>query len=153
VTFADLEAGLRRLLGTGGFDAVIHAAAVSDYAVDRVTGADCEGGKITSDGAPLLQLRPNPKLVDALRGLSPRPLTVVAFKLTHGADAAQADAAVRRLFAHSGADYVVHNDLAARLPDAFPSVIFRPDGTVAAQCADRAALAAELGRLLENQKP
>lgn len=151
VTFADLEAGLRRLLGTGSFDAVIHAAAVSDYAVDQVAGADSEGGKITSDGAPLLQLRPNPKLVDALRALSPRPLTIVAFKLTHGADAAQADAAVRRLFARSGADYVVHNDLTARSADGkFPADILRADGTLAVHCPDRVSLAMELSRLLEG---
>ena len=149
VTFAELAAALDRLLGTERFDAVIHAAAVSDYAVESVPGRAGRGAKLASGGAPLLQLRPNPRLVDRLRERSAAPLTVVAFKLTHGADAAQVAAAVRELFAHSGADYVVHNDLGARRSDGtFPADILRPDGTVAAHCPDRVALAAELGRLL-----
>jgi len=156
VTFADLETALDRLLGSDRFDTVIHAAAVSDYGVDAmiVAGGVVPAGsygKIESDSAPLLRLRPNPKLVDRLRRLSGRPLTVVAFKLTHGADQAQSDTAVRHLLAHSGADYVVHNDLAARQSDgAFPADIIRTDGTRAAHCPDRAALAGALCQLLEN---
>ena len=155
VTFAQLEAALRRLLAAESFDAVIHAAAVSDYRVDMVVmaeGAEPVAGKLPSGGAPVLKLRPNPRLVDQLRGWSRAPFTLVAFKLTHGAEAAQAGEAVQKLFAHSGADFVVHNDLSARRTDGtFPADILRPDGTVAARCADREALAAELGRLLETQ--
>ncbi len=149
VTFADLEAALPRLLGSGRFDAVIHAAAVSDFAVEAVLGTAGPPGKIESRGAPLLRLRPNPKLVDRLRGLSPRPLTVVAFKLTHETGLDESAAAVRQLFGHSGADFVVHNDLAARRSDGiFPADIYRPDGTVAAHCPDRRALAVALEQLL-----
>ena len=156
-TFAELDAALRRLLGTGRFDAVIHAAAVSDYGVDSIVSADGVvpagvNGKIESGRAPLLRLHLHPKLIDGLRGLSPGPLTVVAFKLTHGADPAHAAAAVRKLFDHSGADYVVHNDLAARTADGtFPATIHPRDGQVIA-CPDRRTLADALGRLLENEK-
>jgi len=152
-TFAELDVALRRLLGTGRFDAVIHAAAVSDYGVDSIVSVDGVvpagvHGKIESDRAPLLRLRSHPKLVDGLRGLSPVPLTVVAFKLTHGADRAQAAAAVQRLFSHSGADCVVHNDLAWRAADGtFPAEIHHRDGRVLA-CADRRGLAAALDQLL-----
>jgi phosphopantothenoylcysteine decarboxylase/phosphopantothenate--cysteine ligase len=160
VTFAQLEAALRRLLAAESFDAVVHAAAVSDYSVDLVTMAeDCVpgvAGKLPSGGAPVLKLRPNPRLVDRLRGWSRTPFALVAFKLTHGAEPAQADEAVRKLFAHSGADLVVHNDLAARQSDgSFPADIVRPDGSVAAHCTGRDTLAAELVRLLAkptNQK-
>ena len=56
---------------------------------------------------------------------------------------------MRRLLAHSGADYVVHNDLAARQPDGtFPADIIRADGTVVTHCPDRATLAAALEQLL-----
>ncbi len=156
VTYAELEAALDRLLGTDQFDTVIHAAAVSDYGVDSMIVAGGvvpagSQGKIESGSGPLLRLRPNPKLVDGLRRLTGRPLTVVAFKLTHGADRVLSDAAVRRLLAHSGADYVVHNDLAARHPDGtFPADIIRADGTRAAHCPDRPALANALAHLLEN---
>jgi phosphopantothenoylcysteine decarboxylase/phosphopantothenate--cysteine ligase len=155
-TFVEQEAALDRLLGSDRFDTVIHAAAVSDYGVDSLTVADAlvpagGSGKIDSGDAPLLRLRPHPKLVDGLRRLTGRPLTLVAFKLTHGADQTQADTAVRRLLDHSGADYVVHNDLAARQPDgAFPADIIRSDGTVAAHCPDRVTLAATLCQLLEK---
>src|SRR6478736_3459301 len=154
VTFAELDDALRRLLGTGRFDAVIHAAAVNDYGVDSIISADGVvsagvSGKIESGRVPLLRLHPHPKLVDGLRSLSPQPFTLVAFKLTHGADAAQAEAAVRSLFAHSGADYIVHNDLAARLDaESFPGTIYRADGTTVAHCPDRLALAAALERLV-----
>jgi phosphopantothenoylcysteine decarboxylase/phosphopantothenate--cysteine ligase len=156
VTFAQLEAALRRLLTAEPFDAVIHAAAVSDYGVDLVVMAEgaapVAGGKLPSGGAPVLKLRPNPRLVDQLRGWSRAPFTLVAFKLTHGAEAAEADAAVQRLFAHSGADFIVHNDLSARrAAGTFPADILRPDGSVAAHCPDRTALAAELAQLLENR--
>lgn len=156
VTFAQLEAALRRVLAEETFDAVIHAAAVSDYGVDMVVmddGSAAEGvGKIASGGAPLLKLRSNPRLVDNLRGWSRGPFTLVAFKLTHGAEAGQAGEAVKKLFAHSGADYVVHNDLSARRVDGvFPADILRPDSSVATHCPDRRTLAAELVRLLENR--
>jgi len=157
MTFAELENALGRLLGTDRFDTVIHAAAVSDYGVDSMIVAGGvvpagRQGKIESVDAPLLRLRPHPKLVNGLRRLTGRPLTVVAFKLTHGADRGQADAAVRRLLAHSGADFVVHNDLTSRQPDGtFPADLIRADGTVAAHCPDRAALAEALCQLLESR--
>lgn len=154
VTFSQLESTLIRLLGAERFDAVIHAAAVSDYGVDSVIGADGvvpagQDWKLESGCAPLLRLRPNPKLVDGLRGWSAGPLQVVAFKLTCGADEAAAASAVRDLLAHSDADLVVHNDESRRGPD-FPSDIFKPDGTAVAHCANRRALATELAHLLEN---
>jgi phosphopantothenoylcysteine decarboxylase / phosphopantothenate---cysteine ligase len=161
VTFAQLDAALRRLLAGESFDAVIHAAAVSDYSIDMVVMAEgaatvpgVASGKLASGGSPLLRLRPNPRLVDGLRALSRAPFTLVAFKLTQGAEAGQAGEAVRSLFAHSGADYVVHNDLSARRRDGtFPADILRPDGTVAVHCADRTTLAAEVVHLLDGSSP
>lgn len=163
VTFAQLESGLRQLLAPGCFDAVIHAAAVSDYHVACVVQVDASAGiprgKLPSGGAPVLRLRPNPRLVDQLRGWTDAPFALVAFKLTHGVEAAEAEAAVQRLFAHSGADFVVHNDLSARRADGtFPADILRRDGTLVAHCPDRSSLADELIRALEefpgeNRKP
>jgi len=152
-SFDDLDAALARLLGTGRFDAVIHAAAVSDFGV--VSGPArrkvqlSRTAKIDSSVPPLLRLRPHPKLVDGLRARSPGPLRVVAFKLTRGATAPDAAAAVQRLFARARPDLVVHNDLARRGEgDMFPADLYRPDGTVAAHCATRPELAAELERRL-----
>ncbi len=152
-SFAELDAALTRLLGGEKFDAVIHAAAVSDFSVAAV---EVEGEtrptnmKINSTASPVLRLKPTAKLVDSLRTRSANPkVSVVAFKLTNGASASESQAAVRGLFAHAQADYIVHNDLTAKAPGCdFPADIYRPDGTVAAHCATRAALAVSLGELL-----
>ena len=154
-TFAELDAALTRLLGGGQFDAVIHAAAVGDFGIEAVVVGDQAGppgaAKLESNGAPVtLRLRPNPKLVDALRARSRNPaLQVVAFKLTNGAPAAAAHQAVRALFGHSGADWVVHNDLAERVDgDDFPAHLHGPDGGSAVRCATRRELAARLEQRL-----
>ena len=109
-TFRDLADALEALLGEKRFDAVIHAAAVSDFSVDRagIGGAD---GKLASGTALSLPLIPNPKLLTRLRDWSRNPdLLVVGFKLTVGADTGAVDAAVDRLFANGACDLVVHND-------------------------------------------
>ena len=82
-------------------------------------------------------------------------LCVVAFKLTRSATAAEAQAAVATLFARSGADLVVHNDLAARtsVGGAFPADIWHRGGRVVTPCADRTALAEALEKLLAGDPP
>ncbi|MDB6115434.1 MAG: coaBC [Lacunisphaera sp.] len=153
-TFAELDAALTRRLGGEYFDAVIHAAAVGDFGVEAVLVGDravLPGmTKLDSGSAPVaLRLRAQPKLVDTLRARSRNPrLQVVAFKLTHGADGAAAQAAVEKLFGHSGADWVVHNDLADRAPGTdFPATIHAPGGGVT-RCATRRELAVQLEQLL-----
>lgn len=103
----NLEAQLRRLLGTGNYDAVIHAAAVSDY-----RPAEVSKGKRSSYAAELtLHLVPTPKLLPQLKHFAPRPLQVIGFKLTAGADAAERAHAVAKLFASGTVDAVIHNDM------------------------------------------
>jgi phosphopantothenoylcysteine decarboxylase/phosphopantothenate--cysteine ligase len=153
-SFAELDAALGRLLQAEAFDVVIHAAAVGDFGIESVVVAGVEqpitGTKLASSAVPTLRLRPQPKLVDGLRARSVNPgLQVVAFKLTHGATAETARRAVTDLQAHSGADFVVHNDLAARTGrEAFPADIYRPNGRPAAHCATRAEIGPALEALL-----
>jgi phosphopantothenoylcysteine decarboxylase/phosphopantothenate--cysteine ligase len=152
-SFAELEAALTRLLGEESFDAVIHAAAVSDFGIESVeVNGEVQprvDSKLDSRSSPLLRLKSLPKLVDRLRQLSAAPLRVVAFKLTTGAKAAEAQAEVRGLLAHSGADFVVHNDLAARAEDgAFPADIYDAGGKLVRHCATRAELAEALELIL-----
>jgi phosphopantothenoylcysteine decarboxylase/phosphopantothenate--cysteine ligase len=158
-TFADLEAALSRLLRAERFDAVIHAAAVGDFGVEAVL-IDGQvypvgGAKIDSRRPPLLRLKANPKLVERIRGLSPTPLKLVAFKLTSGATADEAGAAVQRLFAQGAPDYVVHNDLAARGASlaAFPADIHARRGGDAVHCATRFELSVALEKLLILSTP
>jgi len=152
--FGDLDAALTRLLATERFDAVVHAAAVGDFGVAAIEAGGrpqpVGTGKLGSEALPVLHLRRLPKLVDQLRARSANPaLRVVAFKLTRGAPAAEAEAAVAHLFAHSRADLVVHNDLAARTSaEDFPATIYAADGTPPEGCASRSALAAALEQRL-----
>lgn len=102
-----LSERLQSVLATGTIDAVVHAAAVSDY-----RPAAAHPGKLGSDAASLtLQLVPTPKLLPRLKSWSPRPLRVLGFKLTAGADSPARAAAVGRLFASGGVDAVIHNDM------------------------------------------
>jgi phosphopantothenoylcysteine decarboxylase / phosphopantothenate---cysteine ligase len=154
-TFADLDRQLTRLLGERDFDAVIHAAAVSDFAIDRIE-IDGEvrapgSGKLGSGSAPVLHLRRNPKLLDTLRARSRNPaVRIVAFKLTHGAEAAAVRTAVEGLTRAGAADWVVHNDRAAQRAagDAFPAEIWSAHGAVVARCADRGDIGPALAQLL-----
>lgn len=103
-----LQAALRRRLGTGTYDAVIHCAAVSDYRPDTP-----HTGKMSSYAAELtIRLVPTPKLLPELKAYAkPRPLKVVGFKLTAGADAPARALAVGKLFASGTVDAVIHNDM------------------------------------------
>lgn len=106
-TAADLRARLERRLGAENFDAVIMAAAVSDYSPVAVTA-----GKISSEARELaLQLVRNEKILPRLKSFSPRPLRVIGFKLTAGADEGSRRTAVSAQFTQGGVDAIVHNDL------------------------------------------
>ncbi len=98
---------LRATLADGSYDVIIQAAAVADYRPE-VTHA----GKLSSYADQMtIRLVPTPKLLPQLKGWSPRPVRVLGFKLTHGADDMARAAAVGRVFAAGGVDAVVHNDL------------------------------------------
>lgn len=103
-----LKAQLRRLLATTGFDAVIHAAAVSDY-----RPAETTAGKLTSYAPELtLRLVPTPKLLPELKTYAaPRSLKVIGFKLTAGATPAARAEAVAKLFSAGTVDAVIQNDM------------------------------------------
>lgn len=154
VSFADLDAALGRLLGEADYDAVIHAAAVGDFSVAtiEVNGQAREPGglKLKSDLAPILRLRPNPKLLDTLRARSRNAgVQVIAFKLTRGASEAEAAAAVAAVLGTGAADFVVHNDLAMREGGGrFPAAIWDRRGAIVARCADRSGIAPALETLL-----
>lgn len=119
-----LKAQLHRLLATSPFDAVIHAAAVSDY-----RPAETSAGKLTSYADELtLRLVPTPKLLPELkRYAAPRPLKVIGFKLTAGASPEERAAAVAKLFAAGTVDALIHNDMDdLASADARPFAAWRP---------------------------
>ncbi len=117
VTFADLKRQLASLLTKESFDYVIHAAAVSDYSVAEIKSGEKKlpkAGKIDSAEKVTLTLKKNPKLIDDLKEISRnKKIKLIGFKLTDTDDLKEIKEAVKKLFAHSDADFVVHNDLSA----------------------------------------
>lgn len=155
-TFAELETALRTRLGAGDFDAVIHAAAVGDFRIEAVRVAGHvrpARGKLDSSAPLTLELAPQPKLLAALKTWSPRPLTVVGFKLTTGATPEEGRAASGKQMQDDAADLVVWNDLAEQRSEVFPAVIYRADGQDGVACAGRQELAENLERLLNPPQP
>jgi phosphopantothenoylcysteine decarboxylase/phosphopantothenate--cysteine ligase len=156
VSFADLQAGLKRLLAGQSWDVIIHAAAVSDYSVDRIlqgTSVLTAGqSKLGSEDEITLHLKPNPKLLDQLRGWSKNPrVCIVGFKLTDTDDPALQQRAVLRLFERAAVDAVVHNDLRqihqdSQAPD-HPFTLYRAPES-AEPCTDVAQLGKCLNRII-----
>jgi len=156
---ADLAQALQTELAADSFDAVIHAAAVSDFTVSSIDVAGISrlptAGKIPSDQDVTVHLSRTPKLVTALREHSRNPeICVVAFKLTVGASHPEVHAAVADLFRQGGADLVVHNDLKLRMPGgSFPADVYDRSGRHLAHCDDRQDIALVLERFLLSATP
>lgn len=125
--FSDLASELEARLGEQHFDAIIHAAAVSDFSVDPGCLEGAGHGKLSSGDGLELRLTPNPKLLHRLRDWSLNPsVRVVGFKLTVGADEATQAAAVERVFADGASDFVVHNDTTRMVDGRHPFTLVGP---------------------------
>ena len=154
-SFEDLSVQLQTLLAESDYDAVIHAAAVSDFSVDSVLTQDghpldSHTGKLSSGSGLLLRLKSNPKLLDSIRSWSKNPdVCVIGFKLTDTEDLEQRYAAVKKQFDDSGVDAVVHNDLTEISTNAHPFSLHTPKQTVVT-CQDDEALAKTINNLMET---
>jgi phosphopantothenate-cysteine ligase/phosphopantothenoylcysteine decarboxylase/phosphopantothenate--cysteine ligase len=117
-TFDELASEMEKQVRGGGFDAVIHAAAVSDY---RVAGVftnrdgqfeDASAAKVKSSHSELwLKLVPTPKLVDKIRTEWSFDGVLVKFKLEVGLSDAELREVAERARLHSRADLMVANTL------------------------------------------
>lgn len=116
-TFIDLSDALKNLLENQYFDAVFHAAAISDFYVAsiRTNGQNViasRQSKLATSETLELKLKKNPKLVSQLlKWTKNLNLKVVAFKLTNSDDPEKQKIAVMKLLNQDGIDYVAHNDL------------------------------------------
>jgi len=114
-TFDELEEAMRSEISGGGYDCVIHSAAVSDYSVSRVLGPNMQpldsSGKVGSSYERMyLELVPTRKIVDEVRGWGFKGV-LVKFKLQVGISDAELLAISRASREHSGADLIVANCL------------------------------------------
>lgn len=105
---ASLDTALRRLARDSACAAVIHTAAVGDFAVaDAQTDA-----KIASGTELSVKLQPTYKIIDRIMGYAGNPdMMLVGFKLTHEPDASAQAKAARELLKRSRARFVVQNDV------------------------------------------
>lgn len=116
-TFSDLQNALKEELGDASYDAVIHAAAVSDFSLDHIEANGKtipSSAKIDSDATDVLHLylKRNPKIVNELRSYSRNEsIRVVAFKLTNTKDEAERLQAVQKLAKNAKPDMIFQNDL------------------------------------------
>jgi len=154
-SFSDLEAQLRLLLGSGEYDVVIHAAAVSDFNVASIESTEsgavgANGGKLSSGAGLVVHLEPNPKLLDNLKSWSGNPeLRVIGFKLTDTDDPQQRISAIKKQFDQSGVDAVVHNDLSEISQAAHPFYLYAP-AQEPVYCVDSEALAQSINELVQS---
>jgi phosphopantothenoylcysteine decarboxylase/phosphopantothenate--cysteine ligase len=146
---SDLQARLRRLLGTGRFEAVIMTAAVADYRPAKAVSGKIHSGPLSLN----LKLARNPKILPELKKYSPGSLAVVGFKLTAGADEPARRAAVAAQWNAGGVDLIVHNDLEEiRSAAAHPFWVWTSPGSEPEKTEGSKALAARLDVLLGGRK-
>ncbi len=116
LTFDEFEKQLTTEVREGAYDAIVHAAAVSDYQVDAVYLKDRQqvntSGKIKSDVDELwLKLVRTPKLVDRIRSDWKFNGVLVKFKLEVGIDDAELLKIAEASRQHSKANLMVANTL------------------------------------------
>ena len=146
---ASLDAALRRLARDSACVAVIHAAAVGDFAVaDPTPDAKIESGREIE-----VKLQPTQKIIDKILGYAGNPnLILVGFKLTHDPDAGAQARAARELLKRSRARYVVQNDVST-LTEGEEHVFFVHENgsSRVRRYVGRVKLATALAGLLEEQ--
>ncbi|HEX9706606.1 MAG TPA: phosphopantothenoylcysteine decarboxylase [Steroidobacteraceae bacterium] len=146
---ASLDSVLRRVLRDSAFGAVVHAAAVGDFAVaDPAPDAKIESGQELT-----VQLQPTYKIIDRIRGYAGnQDLLLVGFKLTHDPDAGAQARAARDLLKRSRARYVVQNDVST-LAEGEEHVFFVHENgsSRVRRYVGRSKLAAALAALIEEQ--
>lgn len=104
-TYNDLAKLLEEKLTKNKYDLVIHAAAVSDFAVENTDSK----GKIPSGQSMVLHLYPTEKIIAKIKKWN-ASCRLVGFKLTDTPDEDSRSQSIRKLFSQS-ADWVIHNDL------------------------------------------
>jgi phosphopantothenoylcysteine decarboxylase/phosphopantothenate--cysteine ligase len=97
-TTSEFADAVKKELHSDSYDAIIHAAAVADYHVEKTPG------KIQSNEPFSLKLIPNEKVLKSVRGWSKNPqLKVISFKLTSNHSDTKLDS--------YDSEWIIHNEL------------------------------------------
>ncbi len=155
-SYLDLAVSLRAELADRRYDTVVHCAAVSDFAVEKIESAEgtiTPTGKIDSQNNLLVHLRPTDKLVDHLKSWSlNKNILSVGFKLTSTGDENERVAAVQKLFSHGEVDYVVHNDISEVSDKIHRTQIFARRLKTQVRLQSKKELAEHLTEIIANYK-
>jgi len=119
-------------------DALVSAAAISDYTVDTADEKIRSGGELT------LELEPTPKLIDTVRDAHP-DLPIVGFKAETGGDDEAIVGKARETMARAGLAFVVGNDASVMGAERTRALLVDADGveTVEGSKADLGARVAD----------
>jgi phosphopantothenoylcysteine synthetase/decarboxylase len=138
--FSELRGRIEKRLAARNYDIILHAAAVSDFLVDR------SRGKIPSKSQLILKLRQAPKLIRLVRRIAPRSLLVL-FKLeVGGGDVVLINKALQAM-KDSRADLAVANIYTSA---GYKGYVLDPC-CVLAKAGSRQELARDLFRVLEER--
>jgi phosphopantothenoylcysteine synthetase/decarboxylase len=146
---ASLDAAIRRLARDTACAAVIHSAAVGDFAVADPT----PDAKIESGQEIAVKLQPTHKIIDKILGYAGNPnLILIGFKLTHDPDPGAQARAARDLLKRSRACYVVQNDVSTLAEGEEHLFFVHENGSSRVRrYVGRAKLATAIAALLEEQ--
>ncbi len=121
-------------------DIVIHAAAVSDFKVTKVSKTKIASGKALS-----LALTPTEKLIQAIKAIAPNTC-LVGFKLESKFNKGNIYKETKELFTESGCDLVVANSL----NNGYQGFILDADGRLLVKTKTKHAIAQHLVSLLRK---
>jgi phosphopantothenoylcysteine decarboxylase/phosphopantothenate--cysteine ligase len=159
-SFKDLESELKYTLDNKSFDYVIHCAAVSDFSIEKIEGREdpqapllSRGGKISSQGALKICLKPNPKLIHSIKDWSlNKKVKVLGFKLNSNANLEQIEGSVKKLFEPQlKVDWVVANDLSEIKGHEHPFKIYQQDLQVSLQGKSKQDLSQKIIELFQTE--
>ncbi len=151
-TFQDLQKMLKKECKDSNYDAVIHAAAVSDYSVQEISvdGKIYPPGeilKIPSGKNVFIKMQENPKLLQKIKPWSGKNTKLVAFKLTSGATEEEQQNAVQKIFLAEkdfAPDFVVQNDKSEITESSHPCKIYNNSDKIIAKTQTLQELAESL---------
>lgn len=140
--FDELARLLKKLLTQARYDIVIHAAAVSDYALKKTSLKKVKSG---CRDLPLV-LTPTPKLISKIKRIAPR-IFLVGFKLETFTNRKPLLASAKKLIGEARCDLVVANTLNQ---NRYHGYVINKTGDVLAKASSRKKIARSLVRALKE---
>ncbi len=158
-SFADLDNKMHTFLASGDFDAVVHLAAVGDFALERIELDDGSfvspdlGGKLDSSQKIKLQMKKTHKILPLLKSYAGKrkPPFVVGFKLTNSATQEQITQKMAKIWQAGGVDLVVHNDKNKITDTLHPATFYKVGNQRLAQTATKEELAKKMLEIMKGE--